>query len=327
MHPDPIQVRAVTFADAANEWLWHGELERANKPSTLRDYRSALNKHLLPAFGHRALRSITNLEIEQWRREAITERGLSRRNANKLVSIMHGIFERARKLWGIEPNPLAAVDRLPERYDSGDFDFYTPAEVHALAQAAGSEQDGAIFLTAALTGLRRGELLALRWRDVDFPGEAIRVMASADGRTIGTPKSGHGRTVPMATDVARTLAQLKARPRFTGSHDFVFISASGQHLDGSALRRRYATAQRRAGLRALRFHALRHTFGSVVINHASPVQVQHWLGHADQRTTARYLHHKHRPGDALLISNAFRVPDDGTDSSNDRAGTPEPSPR
>lgn len=111
----------------------------------------------------------------------------------------------------------------------------------------------------------------------------------------------------MAPEVAGALARLKERPTFTGSHDFVFVSPTGQHLDGSALRRRYATAQRRAGLRALRFHDLRHTFGSVVINHASPVQVQHWLGHADQRTTTRYLHHKHRPDEARLISAAFRV--------------------
>jgi integrase len=308
MHPDPIQVTAATFADAASEWLRHGEVERANKPSTLRDYRSALKKHLLPAFGARSPESITSLEIEQWRREAITTRGLSRRNANKLVSIMHGIFERARKLRWIEQNPIANVDRLPERYDTGAFDFYAPEEVRLLVEAAGCEQDAAIFLTAAQTGLRRGELLALRWRDVDFAGDAIRVTSSADGRTIGTPKSGHGRTVPMAPEVARALARLKQRTRFTGSHDFVFVSPAGEHLDGSALRRRYATAQRRAGLRQLRFHDLRHTFGSVTINVASPVQVQHWLGHADQRTTARYLHHKHRPDEARLISAAFRVP-------------------
>jgi integrase len=307
MHHDPIQVPAITFAEAATEWLRHGEVERANKPSTLRDYRSALNKHLLPAFGARPLESITSLEIEHWRRVGITTRGLSRRNANKLVSIMHGIFERARKLGEIERNPVANVDRLPERYDKGAFDFYSPEEVLALVEAAGCEQDGAIFLTAALTGLRRGELLALRWRDVDFAGDAIRVMASADGRTIGTPKSGHGRTVPMAAEVAQALARLRERPRFTGSHDFVFASPTGLHLDGSALRRRYATVQARAGLRRLRFHDLRHTFGSVTINFASPVQVQHWLGHADQRTTARYLHHKHRPGEARLISAAFRV--------------------
>lgn len=90
------------------------------------------------------MESITSLEIEHWRREKITTRGLSRRNANKLVSIMHGIFERARKLGELEQNPVANVDRLPERYDKGRFDFYSPEEVFA---AAGCEQDGAIFRT------------------------------------------------------------------------------------------------------------------------------------------------------------------------------------
>jgi integrase len=80
---------------------------------------------------------------------------------------------------------------------------------------------------------------------------------------------------------------------------------AGTHVDGSALRRRYLSTLD-AGLRRLRFHDLRHTFGSLAINVASIVQVQTWMGHADIQTTMRYLHHKSRADDAKLLSTAFR---------------------
>ena len=83
---------------------------------------------------------------------------------------------------------------------------------------------------------------------------------------------------------------------------WVFVSRDGAHIDGSALRRRYHATLEAAGLRRLRFHDLRHTFGSL----ASIVQVQAWMGHADIQTTMRYLHHKSRADDAQLLSAAFR---------------------
>ena len=115
-------------------------------------------------------------------------------------------------------------------------------------RAAASEQDGAIFLTAAFTGLRLGELLALRWRDVDFAGATIRVRASYAGGELTTPKSGKVRAVPMAPDVASALAQLGRREDGLGDDDLVFVGETGGYLDGSALRRRYKTALERAGL-------------------------------------------------------------------------------
>ena len=123
-------------------------------------------------------------------------------------------------------------------------------------RAASSEADAAIFLTAAFTGLRRGELLGLRWRDVDFAGSTIRVRASYAAGQLTTPKSGKVRAVPMAPDVASALAQLGDRERFTGDDDFVFAGEAGLPLDGDALSSRYRDALARAGLRPLRFHDL-----------------------------------------------------------------------
>jgi integrase len=119
-------------------------------------------------------------------------------------------------------------------------------------RAAGSEQDARVYLTAAFTGLRLGELLALQWRDVDFAGEAIRVRRSYNVHGgVGTPKSGKVRSVPMVAEVAQALARLAAREWFTGDEDLVFASDLGKYLDASALRDRYKAALDRAGLRRL----------------------------------------------------------------------------
>jgi integrase len=101
------------------------------------------------------------------------------------------------------------------------------------------------------------------------------------------------------------LKQLKLRGRHTGPGDPVFANEAGEPIDGSALRRRYIADLKATELRFLRFHDLRHTFGSLAINRASIVQVQAWMGHADIKTTMRYLHHRSRADDAQLLSRAF----------------------
>jgi integrase len=297
----------ATFADAAAEWMRHGEQERGWKPSTVRDYRSAVRVHLLPTFGPMRLEDVSTARIEAWRSRRMAE-GLTPRNAVKLLAILHGIFGRARRVWGLAANPAADVERIPLRYRAEGYSFYSPQEIQALVRAAVSEQDGAMFLVAALAGLRLGEVLALRVRDVDFEAESIRVMGSVDAvEGVGTTKSGRGRTVPMVPDVAHALARMLTRDRFTAAEDFVFVGEAGRHVDGSALRRRYRAAQARAGLPPLRFHDLRHTFGSLAINVGSQVEVQAWMGHADVRTTARYLHYRRRADEARRLAEAFRV--------------------
>ena len=249
---------------------------------------------------------------------------MSRRNANKMIAIVHGIYQRARRVWSLPLNPAADVDRLPERYDSAKFDFYEPEDVVAIvrelehptaaeddrqtALPAASPQDGAIVLVAAYAGLRMGEVLALRVRDIDFAAEAIRVMGSIDHvEGIGPTKGGRGRSVPMVPEVAQTLARILGRDDFTGADDLVFPNSIGEPIDNSALRRRYKAAQKRAGLRPLRFHDLRHTFGSLAARVAQAREVQAWLGHADIRTTARYSHHRPQSDDAAKLARAFTV--------------------
>ncbi len=293
----------ATFADAAAEWLRFIELDRERKPSTLKDYRSMLESRLLPRFGEVPLEEITAAVIEEWRRSLV---GLSNRSKNKLLTAMHGIFRRAQTAYGLEVNPMGRVEKHPQKR-SGDIEVFSPEEVWALVRAATSEQDAALFLTAAFTGLRRGELLALRWRDVDFAGSTVRVRGSYAGGQLTTPKSGKVRAVPMAPDVASALAQLGQREHWTCEDDLVFVGGTGGYLDGSALCRRYKVALRRAGLRQLRFHDLRHTFGTRMIAKADIRRVQEWMGHADIQTTMKYLHYSPRYEDAALVAEAFRL--------------------
>lgn len=263
------------------------------------------------------IEKITAADIERWRAVqlelALTSTqpgarvtvGLSARSANKVVAIMHGVFELARRRKGLERNPVADVDKVRERNDPQRYDFYSPDEIELLCQAAADEQDAAIYKAAAFTGMRRGELIALRWGDIDFQRSSISVCGSYANGHLTSPKSGRSRSVPMVPELAAVLARLGQRGWATRDEDLVFLGEHGSYLDGSALRRRYIDAQKRAGLRALRFHDLRHTFGSLAINEASPVQVQAWMGHADSRTTARYLHHKDRTDDAATLTAAF----------------------
>ena len=246
----------VTFAEAAREWLRYVEHDRACKATTLRGYRSSVNAHLVPDFGDMLIAEITAAHIERWRATLTT----SARTRIKLLIELHGISRRAHKLYGLRDNPAARVEplRAPRRVD---LQVFSPEEVRALVRAAADVQDGAILLTAGFTGLRRGELLALRWRDVDFATSTLRVSASFAAGEVTSPKSGKPGAVPLAAEVATALARLGQRGRFTGEDDLVFPGELGAHLDGSALRRRYERARARAGPRPLRFLDLRHTLG------------------------------------------------------------------
>ena len=141
---------------------------------------------------------------------------------------------------------------------------------------------------------------------------------------LTTPKSGKVRAVPIAPDVATALARLGRRQDWVGDDDLVFVGEAGSYLDGSALRRRYKDALARASLRPLRFHDLRHTFGTRMIAKADIRRVQEWMGHADIQTTMRYLHYAPRAEDARLVAEAFRVSTRGpARTSSDISGRPE----
>lgn len=340
---EPRTDRRATFMDAAASWLHHLEHVGGAKPSTLADYRYMLSSpealprkrgrrpaaRIMRAFGDRPLASITTVDVNRFLAGLDADPEVTPRTVNKHRQLLCSVFAHAMRAdtFRLAFNPAVTTDKRREP-EVLPIDFYEPEEVLALARATraglhrdpsrppvsdgeaadhvrADEQDAALFIVAAFTGLRLGELLALRWRHVDFADAKLLVEASWSAGRLTTPKSRKWRAVPLADQPAAVLDQLSQRPFFTGRDDLVFCSAVGDHLDPSALRRRYRRAQKAAGLRPLRFHDLRHSFGSLVIREFDPVAVKDFMGHAKITTTERYLHARSRRTDAARMTKAF----------------------
>jgi integrase len=298
----------TTFKTVADRWLSYGETEGDWSPLSVRNRRYTV-KELSGTFGDMPVRAITPTHVKTWWTEMHSPRRMggpaSNRNANRLHSELRAILSWAADDYEIELNPASGIKRHSERTNDDAPPFFSVEEVEALSRQA-SERDAVIFRTAAFAGLRRGEVLSLRWGRVDFTRSSLYICESVgvDKDERVRPKWQSTRSLPMAPQLAHVLAAWQ--PEDADDDDLVFPSGLGGKLDGSALRRRYAVARDKAGLRALPFHALRHTFASLAVaGGADLVAVKTWLGHRDLRTTARYLHHKDRTTDAALLGAAF----------------------
>jgi integrase len=160
---------------------------------------------------------------------------------------------------------------------------------------------------SAYAGLRLGELLALRWRDVDFQGHALTVGRAISAGLESSTKSGRVRRVPLPDQAAAALDRLSRREDFKGGPTRRCSATPwGRTLDGSALRRRYRRAQAAAGLRPLRWHDLRHTYGSLLAAAGVDlVTIQAAMGHGPLATTGRYLHARPAADQAEVFTRAF----------------------
>lgn len=269
----------------------------------------------MAALGDRPARELTTREIEDVLR-SIAETGVAPRTVNKARQLICAIFNYGMRpsTYGLAANPAAHADRRREP-DTAPLAFYSPEQVEALARALADGahrdpsrpalssteieararddvQDAELVRVAAYAGLRRGELVALRWRDVDFVGRKIIVRRALSGETeLRSTKSGRARQVPLPDQAAGALERLSRRGEFTGPDDYVFASRLGRRLDPSALRRRYERARDAAGLEPLRFHDLRHTYGSLLVAGGIDLpSVKAAMGHSHITTTERYLH-------------------------------------
>jgi len=159
-----------------------------------------------------------------------------------------------------------------------------------------------------MAGMRQGELLALRWRDVDWEAKRIRVRRNYTRGYWSTPKSRSGeRAVPLSGRVEGELRAHLRRSRFCGEDDLVFANPlSGDVLPHGPLLRRLKKALKAAGVRTIRFHDLRHTFGTRIAAAGVPMRVlQEWMGHRDYRTTLIYADYELGDEESGLVDAAF----------------------
>ncbi len=261
------------------------------------DYETFLRLHLVPFFGDRPLVEITPEQVEEF--IAVEgERGSAPKSVTNYVGLLGAIFGFALRRGWCDRNPVAMVDKPRVRRDP-DIRFLSPEELDALIAAVPDgvlgQTDRLLYLTAAMTGLRRGELLALRWQDVDRRAGLVRVRRNYTRGEFGTPKSRRSsRAVPLPERLDRELGAHFNRTPWSGDLDLVFAHpVLGTVLDPSRVRKRFRAAALRAGLRPVRFHDLRHTFGTRMAAAGAPLRaIQEWMGHSDYRTTSLYADYR-----------------------------------
>ena len=180
-----------------------------------------------------------------------------------LLNFLHGIYAFSIKRQWATDNPVALVDRpRSPRSAHRRIRFLQPEELEALLRAVPDDCLGAlerpIYVAAAMTGLRQGELLGLRWVDVDWSAARVARRGELHPRRIRLPESHRGRSVPMPDRLAQGLEHHFQRSRWRSDQDLVFAHPlTGRVLDASKLRKRFTQALERAELHVITFHELR----------------------------------------------------------------------
>jgi integrase len=278
---------------AAERYLEHVAQVRRRKQTTVNDYSSIARVHLVPFFAGRPLDSIDVMLVESYAARKLRD-GLAPKTVRNHMVLLHGIFRHAQKYGWCVANPVTAADR-PRNDSEPDTRFLDKAELEAIIAAAPGDPLGrmerVLYLAAAMTGLRQGELIALRWRNVDSNARVVRVRRSFTRGEFGKPKSRRSvRAVPLADRLALEIESYHCRTSFPADDDLVFAHpATGRPYDASQLRKRFKAAAKRTGIRPVRFHDLRHTFGTQMAAAGAPLRaIQGWMGHGDYKTTSIY---------------------------------------
>lgn len=315
----PIPTSAMSLEEAGARFIAHLETVKGRKRSTIQDYRIILRAHLVPAFPA-SVGAIETADVERFIQDQLRD-GAARQSVLNRVNLLSGILGFSVRQGWATANAVATAERPAPSPAGDELRYLTPEEVEAVIREVPDDAFGAteraLYLTAAMTGLRQGELIALRWRDVDWSAGVVRVVQSYSRGHLGRPKSRRSqRSVPMADRVAGALERHFQASHYTSDDDKVFCHPeTGHFLDASKARRRFQAAAGRAGVRKVTFHDLRHTFGTAMAAAGAPMRdLMAWMGHADFTTTLRYAHYSaEQSRGAELAERAFSSPAAGQD--------------
>jgi integrase len=226
------------------------------------------------------------------------------------MGLLYATFAYAKKKGWCSSNPCEGVE-MPAKDRSEEIHFLNTEELQALLRSTGgrlAQLDRLMYLTAAMTGMRQGEIVALRWRDVDWIARRIRVRQSHVRGEFGTPKSKRSsRSVPLADSLAGELERYFKTSNWQDDDDLVFANpVTGSPLGRSRLIARFKEARDRAKIREVRFHDLRHTFGTMMAQQGVPLRtLQEWMGHRDLSTTQIYADYAPSEHEVEYVDRAF----------------------
>ncbi len=269
----------LTLSAVSNRWLTeHIELKR--KPSTCESYHHLLKKHILPQLGSTSLNELNRTKIVQLHDHLRN----TPRTANMVLAVLSSLWTWCRRHELIEgENPVRYIERNPERKRER---FLSSDEFVCLGEALTEYEPRHFFAVIALrllilTGARRGEILSLRWEEVDFEGGFLRLADSKTG-----PKN-----IPLPEAAVKILTEL---PRVKGNPYVIPGGREGRPLVN--LKDPWDKIRSVAGLDDVRIHDLRHSYASMAVSRGMGLPViGKLLGHSQAQTTQRYAHLANEP--------------------------------
>jgi integrase len=281
-----------TFSQFAQAWLHEmaASAIRPLKPSTVSFYRTLLNTYLLPAFGERRLNSLTRGDISEFV-ESLMHRGMKTGSIRNIAGLLGRIMKAAASKGALPANPCGGI-ALPKR-DVSPVRALRVREQQKIEQAAAQDKNGLAVLLALFTGMRIGEICALKWEDVDLAKGVVNVRGTlqriasegAGGKTqlvFGTPKSAYAnRSIPLTPTLARRLeTEMGGRP------DGYVVTCRGGFAEPRTLRYRFAGILKAAGVGHVCFHSMRHTFATRCVETGMDVTtLSRLLGHSSVKMT------------------------------------------
>jgi len=276
---DKKEVIVPTCKDFSEEFL-RTYVKTNNKPSECETKTAVFKNHINPAFGKLKLDQIRGQEIERFKARKLAD-GLSPKTVNNYLTVLRRMLSLAHEWDLISGVPKFKWLKSPDP----DIDFLDFEEAIRLVRAA-EPMWNTMILTGLRAGLRHGELIGLRWEDVDLVAGRLLVRQSIVRGVVGTPKSGKKREVPMSHELRDAL---KAHRHLRG--EYVFCQDNGEALYQDITKWPLWRACRRAGIRRIGWHCLRHTFASHLVMRGIPIKaVQELMGHATIEMTMRYAH-------------------------------------